>query len=199
MDSPKKKKHRLKFIDNLMAYGLGFGSWLAGLHCLEADASGRIRISRVRFLRYLLKLFLWVLEISLVYQLLSGYCVWLLNATPSEKISAVIAKSVVFLYIKVFWPRVFPELLPGFHVFFCPQCYQKQTFLFRPVSFKFGFFVTYLCRHCFCLVNAWGEQIFYPLDVSFKKTIPSMMKMMPAILAVLAAGVVIFKYLWDVL
>jgi hypothetical protein len=109
-----------------------------------------------------------------------------MQASAGEVSTAILVKSVAFLYIKVFWPRVFPEILPGLHYFLCPQCYQKQTFRFLPVSLKYGFFVTYLCRYCSCLVNAWGEQVFYPLNVNFKKTLPSAAKALgPVVLALL--------------
>lgn len=197
METTKKKIKGPTLLQRWTGFLLGFLAWVAGLHCLEADPQGHIRVSGRKLSKHLLKMFLWVLWISLVYQLLVAYCSWLFQATVAEKTTAFLVKSVIFLYIKVFWPRVFPEILPGFHVFFCPQCYQKQTFRFQPVSFRLGFFVTYLCRYCFCLVDAWGSQVFYPLQVPFKSVIPSMMKMAPAILAVLTAGVGVFKYLWD--
>src|SRR6267154_750613 len=168
MSSPRKKNKTPRMVQFLIGYTLGFLSWMAGLHCLRVDSQGRLVLFSRRFLKHLLKLFLWTIEIALVYQLFAWYRGWLLQAAGHEIAMAFVVKSVVFLYIKVFWPRVFPEILPGLHVFFCPQCYQKQTFRFLPVSFQYGFFVTYLCRHCSCLVNAWGEQVFYPLNVSFQ-------------------------------
>lgn len=197
MDAAKKRKKGPSLAQRLMGYALGLLCWTAGLHCLEKDAQGRLRIVPRRFVKHLFKLFLWAVEIALVYHLLIQYCGWLFQATPGEKATAFLVKSVIFLYVKVFWPQVFPEILPGFHVFFCPQCYQRQTFNFQPVSFQFGFFVTYLCRHCFCLVNGWGEQIFYPSGVPFPATVPFLTKMMPAVLAVLAGGALVFKFLWD--
>ena len=198
MDSAKKRKRGPSLAQRLMGYALGLLSWTAGLHCLVKDSQGRLRISPRRFVKHLFKLFLWAVEIALVYHLLVYYCGWLLQATPGEKAMAFLVKSVVFLYVKVFWPQVFPEILPGFHYFFCPQCYQKHAFRFQPVSFQFGFFVTYLCRHCFCLVDGWGEQIFYPSGISFKAVTPFLVKMMPAVLAVLAGGAMVFKLLLEI-
>jgi hypothetical protein len=197
METTKKKIKGPTLLQRWIGLLLGFLAWVGGIHCLETDERGAVRISGRKLLKHLLKLFLWVLWISLVCRLLVSYCAWLLNATVAEKTTAFLVKSVVFLYVRVFWPRVFPEILPGFHVFFCPQCYQKQTFRFQPVSLQLGFFVTYLCRHCFCLVDAWGGQIFYPQKVSLKTVAPAVVKMIPVILLVLAAGVVFFKYLWD--
>lgn len=196
MDAAKKRKKGPSFFQRLTGYLLGLLCWTAGLHCLEKDGQGRLRIVPRRFVKHLFKLFMWALEIALVYHLMVMYCAWLYNATPGEKATAFLVKSVIFLYVKVFWPQVFPEILPGYHYFFCPQCYQKHAFRFQPVSFQFGFFVTYLCRHCFCLVNGWGEQIFYPLGVPFGATIPYLTKMLPAVLAVLASGALVFKFLW---
>jgi hypothetical protein len=185
---PKRKSKITKFSQFLLGYCLGFSAWLAGLHCLEADAQGNVTLSTKKLLKYLFKLFLWTLEIVLVYQLLSWYRRWIMQASPFEISTAILVKSVAFLYIKVFWPRVFPEILPGLHYFLCPQCYQKQTFRFLPVSLKYGFFVTYLCRYCSCLVNAWGEQVFYPLNVSFEKILPSAAKALGPVVITLFLG-----------
>jgi hypothetical protein len=106
--------------------------------------------------------FVWALEISLLINLFEVYRDWLLKAAPSEIAMAFLVKSVLFLYLKVFWPKIFPEILPGMHVFFCPQCYRHQSFHFMPVSIRLGNYVTYQCNHCFCLVDGWGKQVFYP-------------------------------------
>ncbi|HTA77143.1 MAG TPA: hypothetical protein VK791_08295 [bacterium] len=195
MDKPKKKKTP-KLIQFLMGYSLGFISWLVGLHCLVVK-QGMISISVKRFRKHLFKVFLWTLEIGLLLNLMSLYRGWILGASTYEIELAFIVKSVIFLYVKVFWPRVFPEILPGMHIFFCPQCYQKQTFKFLPVGFQFGFFVTYLCKYCSCLVNGWGEQIFYPETVTFNKVTPSLIKTIPAVLLAMALGVAAFQSVWQ--
>ncbi|HEY5038393.1 MAG TPA: hypothetical protein VIJ93_04895 [bacterium] len=182
----------------LIGYGLGFWAWVMGFHCLVLDSNGSPRLSTRKFFKHLFKLFLWTVEIALLYQLLVMYRGWILQAKPPEIAMAFLVKSVLFLYIRAFWPEVFPEILPGLHVYFCPQCYRRQTFRFLPVSLKYGFFVTYLCRYCSCLVNAWGEQVFYPMGVSTKKIVPLLMKLLPPVLAVLAAGFWIFNILWNV-
>jgi hypothetical protein len=83
------------------------------------------------------------------------------------------------------------------HVFFCPQCYQKQTFKFLPVSFQYGFFVTYLCKYCACLVSGWGEQIFYPVNVPLKKIKPSLSKTIPAAVLAIVLGFAVFRFIWS--
>jgi hypothetical protein len=195
VDKPKKKKKTPKLIQFLIGYSLGFISWLAGLHCLVVN-QGSVSISAKRFRRHLFKVFLWTLEIGLLLNLMSLYRGWILGASTYEIELAFIVKSVIFLYVKVFWPRVFPEILPGMHVFFCPQCYQKQTFKFLPVGFQFGFFVTYLCKYCSCLVNGWGEQIFYPETVTFNKVKPSLAKTIPAVLLAMVLGAAAFQLIW---
>jgi hypothetical protein len=197
MEATKKRTKGHGLARLCMAHFLGFLAWTAGLHCLETDLQGLPRISGRKLGKHLLKLFLWVLWISLVCRLLVSYCSWLMNATTEEKTTAFLVKSVIFLYVRVFWPRVFPEILPGFHVFFCPQCYQKQTFRFQPISLQLGFFVTYLCKHCFCLVDAWGCQVFYPLKVSWRLVAPKLFKMAPFVLSILTAGIWVFKTLWE--
>jgi hypothetical protein len=195
MDKPKKKKTP-KLIQFLMGYGLGFVCWLVGLHCLAVDRVGNISILGKRLRKHLFKVFMWILEIGLLLNLIALYRNWLMAASVQEIEIAFVVKSVIFLYVKVFWPRVFPEILPGMHVFFCPQCYQRQTFRFLPVSFQFGFFVTYLCKYCSCLVNGWGEQIFYPVNVSFKKLKPSLFKTVPAAVLAMILGFAVYQVIW---
>ncbi len=197
MDRPKRKNKIPKFLKFFMGYSLGFFSWYAGLHCLEVDAQGHVAISSQKWARHLLKVFLWTLEIGLVFNLLMLYRAWILSATVGQIEMAIFLKSIIFLYIKVFWPRFFPEILPGMHVFFCPQCYQRQTFRFQPVSFQFGFWVTYLCRYCSCLVNGWGEQIFYPVTVSRREISPLLIKLLPCVLLASTAGWWACRTLWN--
>jgi hypothetical protein len=196
MDKPSKKKKTSKLIQFLIGYSLGFICWLAGLHCLIVNLQGNVSISRKRLRKHLFKVFMWTLEIGLLLNLMAIYRTWLMGAATFEIELAFVVKSVIFLYVKVFWPRVFPEILPGMHVFFCPQCYQKQTFRFLPVSFQYGFFVTYLCRYCSCLVNGWGEQIFYPVKMSDKKITPSLYKTIPAAALVMALGFAAYQAIW---
>ena len=196
MDKPKKKNKTPKLIRFLMGYSLGFICWLAGLHCLEVDQAGDVSISGKRLQKHLFKVFMWTLEIGLLSNLISLYRNWLVAASVQEIEIAFVVKSVIFLYVKVFWPRVFPEILPGMHVFFCPQCFRKQTFRFMPVSFQFGFFVTYLCKYCSCMVNGWGEQIFYPVNILFKKITPSLAKTIPAVALAIAVGFAVFQAIW---
>ena len=197
IEKPKKKRKTPKLIQFLIGYTIGFFAWLVGLHCLEVGEHGVISLSAKKLRRHWLKVFLWTLEIGLLFNLFSIYHSWLMTAAVPEIEMAFVVKSVIFLYIKVFWPRVFPEILPGMHVFFCPQCYQKQTFKFLPVSFQFGFFVTYLCNYCSCLVNGWGEQILYPVQVTFKKVLPYLAKTLPGVLGALVLGVLAFRFIWD--
>ncbi len=192
-EKKRKKGRSLKF---LLGYSAGFFCWMGGLHCFEADSQGVIHLSRAKLLRHLTKVFLWALELTLLYHLVGLYFNWLLQASGPEKAMAFLIKSVIFLYVKVFWPKIFPEILPGLHVFFCPQCYRRQTFKFLPVSFRYGFFVTYLCQYCACLVDGWGKQIFYPSSVTFKQQAPFLFKTLFPVLAVLALGVTGFEVFW---
>lgn len=196
MDKPKKKKKIIKLLEFLIGYSLGFASWLVGFHCLVVDSQGNVSLSPKKLRLHLFKVFMWTLELGLLFNLITIYRAWIMGASVPEIEMAFLVKSVVFLYVKVFWPRVFPEILPGMHVFFCPQCYQKKTFRFLPVSFQFGFFVTYICRYCSCLVNGWGEQIFYPANVPFKKVISFLVKTFPVVLSALILGVIIFQAVW---
>lgn len=160
--SPSHKKYL--FLVNFL---FGFLHWLAGSYCWLEDSEGNWNLVYSRWFRHLFKVFLWSLEIVLFIFIFAAYRDWLLKATPTEISTAFLVKSVIFLYIKVFWPRVFPEILPGMHVFFCPQCYQRQTFKFTPISIKYGNYVTYLCVYCSCLVDGWGNQIYYPAHRNF--------------------------------
>lgn len=187
--NPRPKKNKLlRLIGFLGVYSLGIFAWVAGLHCLETDAQGKPTLSGRKLRKHLFKLFLWTVEVILLYHVLGWYRGWILQATTFEIEMAFLVKSVVFLYIKVFWPRIFPEILPGLHVFLCPQCFQKQTFRFQPASFRFGFWVTYLCRYCSCLVDGWGRQIFYPASVVPGQWMPLGIKLLgPVVLTLFAA------------
>jgi hypothetical protein len=165
LDFMKAKKNvfsPLKSIFFAGNYTIGFIHWVAGAHCWAEDLTGRLLPIFPKIFRHFFKVFLWSLEVCLLINLFGAYRGWLMKAVPSEIAMAFLLKSVIFLYIKVFWPQVFPEILPGMHVFFCPQCYKKQRFRFMPVSLRFGHYVTYLCHHCSCLVDGWGNQVFYP-------------------------------------
>ncbi len=196
MAATEKKGKKGKSLKFLFGYLAGFSCWLVGLPCFEEDSQGRVFLSWPKLLKHLRKVFLWALELTLLYHLFGMYFNWLLGATSPEKVTAILVKSVAFLYVKVFWPRVLPEILPGLHVFLCPQCYQRQTFKFLPVSFRYGFFVTYLCRYCSCLVDGWGKQIFYPSSVSFKDLVPNLVKTLVPVLVVLALGMAGFEVFW---
>ncbi|HUO56674.1 MAG TPA: hypothetical protein VMV05_00710 [bacterium] len=166
MSSSKKKSLLPKSLQFLIAYCLGFLSWVAGLHCLEGDSGTGLRVIPDKLLKHSLKVLLGTVELILLCWLFNWYRGWLAQATVSEVTMAFLVKSTVFLYFRIFWPGIFPLVLPGVHPFFCPQCYRKQVFRFLPVSLRFGYFVTYLCRHCSCLVDGWGRQVFYPLRVT---------------------------------
>ncbi len=162
MTTPSKVFTALKPFIFITHYALGFIHWLAGAHCWKEDSKGHLRLNYSSALRHFSKVFLWSLEVYLLFNLFGAYRDWLMKAVPSEIAMAFLVKSVVFLYLKVFWPGIFPEILPGMHRFFCPQCYRRQSFRFFPISIKLGNYVTYLCGHCRCIVDGWGNQIFYP-------------------------------------
>ena len=171
------RKRKPKWPLFLAGYGLGFMAWVMGLHCLRL-VSGSWIPARRKTSRHFLKLFWWTFGAAIFFRLMGLYRVWIFQASSEEILTAFLVKSVIFLYVKVFWASLFPKVLPGLHAFFCPQCYRKETFRFMPVSLKYGFFVTYLCRHCSGLVDAWGNQVFYPLEVTVKsisKTIPELL------------------------
>lgn len=199
MGNSKRKKAFIRTGRLLLGYGLGSIAWAAGLHCLRVDPGGDPVLQRPLFLKHLLKLLLWTLEIGLLYRLLVLYWGWISQAAGTMIAVSVMITAVFFLYIWVFGKKFLPRLLPGSHVFFCPQCYREQTFRFLPVSFQYGFFVTYLCRYCSCLVNGWGEQVFYPLGVPFKKILPCSIRILPVILAVLTAGICILRMIESLL
>lgn len=174
----------------LAGYSLGTFRWTAGFHCLEEEGEG-VRVSGRKLRLHCLKLAVWCLELTLVFRCLGLYRDWILKAQPSEILAALTLKSVVFLYIKVFWPQVFPKILPGLHQFLCPQCYEKRAFKFLPLTFRLGFGVTYLCGHCSCLVDGWGQQVFYPSKIPFKKCVRTLSLMAPAIIFTLFIGILI--------
>jgi hypothetical protein len=47
-------------------------------------------------------------------------------------------------------------------------------------------------------VNGWGEQIFYPVNVSFEKLKPSLFKTIPAAVFAMILGFSAFKFIWSV-
>jgi len=196
LEKAGNKKKRARTLRRILGLILGLFSWLVGFHCIEVDAQGNGHLSIKKIRKHLFKVFLWTLELTLLFHLFTEYLGWLMHASGPEKATAFLIKSVIFLYIKVFWPKVFPEILPGMHVFFCPQCYQKQTFKFMPVSFQFGNFVTYLCSYCSCLVDAWGKQIFFPTQSSFGKLASNLSKTIPLVLVAVAFGLAGFEYFW---
>lgn len=193
MGTSKRKSGIARTGNFLLGYALGALAWILGLHCLRLDPNARPVVQRSRFLMHFLKLSLWTIEIGLVYRVLVLLGDWLYQTRDLEAGIALLGLTVIFLYIKIFWPWVFPKILPGFNVFFCPQCFQKQIFRFLPVSLQYGFFVTYLCRYCSCLVNGFGEQVFYPLRVPFKRIVLCSTRMLPAILTAMVLGFYLFR------
>lgn len=77
-----KKGKSLKF---LFGYLAGFSCWLVGLPCFEEDSQGRVFLSWPKLLKHLRKVFLWALELTLLYHLFGMYFNWLLGATSPEK------------------------------------------------------------------------------------------------------------------
>lgn len=191
----RKIKKRLGFF---ILYILGFFAWVIGLYCLEPN-SNSWSLSRGRAFRHFLKLFGWTVTALFFFRLMGLYRAWIFQAQPGEIATAFLIKSVVFLYVKVFWPRIFPRVLPGLHLFFCPQCFQRQTFRFMPVSTRFGFFVTYLCGYCSCLVDSWGNQLFFPSGFSLRKIYPVLAGLLSFSMIVILCGFWFFDILWSFL
>ena len=172
-----------------MGFAIGFLAWFAGFHCMEMDPNGNAHLSSKKILGHALKVFLWALGITLLYEIL-GKGLGRLGLAPGLGILGLLLVWVVlFIGLKFIKRGAYLWVLPGFHRFSCPQCYQRQSFRFQPVSFNFGFWVTYLCPNCFCLVNGWGEQVSYPLKSTLKKLAPGLGKSIPLVLAALALGI----------
>ena len=199
MGRPAKKSFLFKTFQILLGYSLGSLSWAFGLYCLETSERGALKINIRHWIRHSLKLLAWIALLGLLARAWPVYRDWLLNASILEVTLAFLVKGVLFLYIRVFWPAKLVDLLPGIRHFFCPQCLQKQTFRFTPVSFRFGFFVTYLCRYCFCLVDGWGNQIFYPSPVTFQQASKFLAGLVPSGLVFIAAGWLVSGWIWNLL
>lgn len=199
MGRPAKKSFAFKTFQFLLGYSLGTLSWALGFHCLEAGDRGEVRINGRQWARHALKLFAWIAVLALLARAWPVYRDWLLNASILAVTLAFLVKGMIFLYIRVFAPSKLVDLLPGTRHFFCPQCLQKQTFRFTPVSFRFGFFVTYLCCYCFCLVDGWGRQIFFPSAVSFGRVSVFLVKLLPVSLFCVVAGVGAGDWIWNLL
>ena len=179
-----------------MGYFFGLGSWVIGFPCLETAGNGRWRVSLPKLGKHALKLFLWAVAIETFARLGGVYRYWLRQGSSVPTALAFLIPAMIFIYIKVFWPRRLIEFLPGFRRFLCPQCFQYQTFRFTPFSFQYGFLVTYLCRYCFCLVDNWGEQVYYPLKMTWEKTAPLLLCLIPVSAGVILGALIVSKILW---
>jgi hypothetical protein len=199
MGRPAKKSVLLKTFQMAVGYSLGTLSWVFGFYCLELETDGALKMNLRHWIRHGLKLMAWVAALGLLAKTWPVYRDWLLSASAFDITLAFLVKGVLFLYIRVFWPAKLVDLLPGMRHFLCPQCLQKQAFRFTPVSFRFGFFVTYLCRYCFCLVDGWGRQIFFPSPVSFKRASGFLVRLIPAALGFAGAGWLISRWIWNLL
>ena len=168
MGKPGKRNEIAGILRLGAGYSLGFLAWLSGIYCLYIGEKGSVGLSNPRLLKHLSKVFLWTLWLLFLLRSLA----WIREADGYGTLVFILLLPMLFLFLKLLFSRFFWIFLPGFHVFLCPQCFQSQVFRFQPVSFRFGFFVTYLCPYCSCLVNAWGEQILFPLPVSFVTVLP---------------------------
>lgn len=199
MSRSSSKSKGLKFLRPVMGYILGTLSWVFGLHCLEAGAGGTVKISNKKWLFHCVKLLAWVIAVLLLCRFWPVYRDWLLAGTLEAITLALLVKAVIFLYIRIFWPSLLIHILPGTRTFLCPQCFQKKTFRFVPVSFRFGFFVTYLCRYCFCLVDGWGNQIMYPSSVSFRQASAFLPQLLVSSFGIMVLGWWGAEWIWQVL
>ncbi|HET9869627.1 MAG TPA: hypothetical protein VFR02_03895, partial [bacterium] len=188
MGRPVKRSLLLKTARLLAGYGLGTLCWVLGFHCLEPVEGGGLRLDGRRWLRHGLKLGAWVTALGLLGRAWPAYGNWIMNVPILTVTLAFLVKGLIFLYVRVFWPSKLVELVPGVRHFLCPQCLRRETFRFTPVSFRFGFFVTYLCRYCFCLVDGWGRQIFFPAPFSPAAVRPFWARLVPVSAAVALAG-----------
>lgn len=172
----------------MLGYTIGFFAWLAGFHCMEVDSNGNGRLSTPKFAKHFLKVFLWALGIGLLAQASGAYLERSGRAPVLGLAAVLLVWAVLFLVLRFVKKGVFLWVLPGFHRFSCPQCYQTQTFRFQPVSFQLGLWVTYLCPNCACLVNGGGEQIVYPIKVSLNQLTPGLLKSIPGVVAAIVLG-----------
>jgi hypothetical protein len=187
--SPEQNKNSVGISRLLLGYTIGFFAWLAGFHCVEMDSNGKAHLSPKKFLGHILKVFLWVLGITLLYEAF-GMGLGRLGLAPGlGAVGVLLVWLVLFIGLKFFRHGAYLWVLPGFHRFSCPQCYQSQSFRFQPVSFQFGLWVTYLCPSCACLVNGWGEQIVYPIKVPFGKLTPCLFKSVPGVVVAIGLGI----------
>ncbi|GEM_PF-1460585 len=192
--SPEQNKNSVGIPQLLLGYTIGFFAWLAGFHCMEIDPNGIAHLSTKRFAKHLLKVFLWVLGITLLYEIIGMCCGCLKPPSVLEEagfflVELLLIWAVLFAVLRFVKNGAFLWVLPGFRKFSCPQCYQTQAFRFQPVSFQFGFWVTYLCPNCACLVNGAGEQIVYPIKVSLNKFMPGLLKSVPGVLVAIVLGI----------
>ena len=172
---------------------------MAGLHCLEVGDGGPPQVSFRKLRKHALKLFFWVFVLAGLVRLWGVYRDWILRASAPEIALAFLVKAVVFLYLRIFWPHLLMDILPGLRRFLCPQCFQYQTFRFTPYSFHYGFLVTYLCRYCFCLVDNWGQQLHYPAKTTWGKTAPLLLYLIPVSAGVILGALIVSKILWGLL
>ncbi|HVM31882.1 MAG TPA: hypothetical protein VMU88_02015 [bacterium] len=186
----------LKNFQRVLGYVLGTLSWTAGFHCLEGGEGDHLRLGAGAWSRHLIKLFTWITALGLLARAWPAYRDWLLGAAWLSITLAFLVKGLIFLYLRVFAPSKLVDLVPGTRHFLCPQCLQKQVFRFTPVSFRFGFFVTYLCRYCFCLVDGRGRQIFFPSTVSFRRASIFLPRLMPASFVAILAGGWASAWIW---
>ena len=197
--SPTQKAKTSKIPRILIGFCAGFLCWSTGLHCLELDGAGNLSLSGRKFWNHLTRVFFWVFGIAFLYHAFRCYWRWSMTAPRFEVIFSLLLPVALLVGLWFFGRRFLFFVLPGFHEFLCPQCYQRQTFRFLPVSFQFDFFVTYLCPHCTCLVNGWGEQIFYPQNIPFEKLTPEILKLCPCVLLAAVLGLGFNVILWNYL
>lgn len=179
-----------------IAYLTGTFLWMVGAHCLEGVGKGSVGLSWSKLRKHLFALCLWSLSLTLLFHLFRDYSQWLMDSDNSQKLTALLVKSVLFLYVKVFWPQVFPMVLPGVRYASCPQCYQKRVFRFLPLSVRLGNGVTFLCRHCSCLVDGWGEQVLYPSESGSGTVWEGLWRTFPWAFAVIVAGIAAGEWSW---
>lgn len=195
--APKSKIPKIFKV--LIGFGAGFSCWLAGLHCLEADGPGNITLSWFKLWKHLVRVFLWTFGIIFLYHALRCYLKWMVTAPRFGVVLSLLLPAALLIGLWFYGRRFLFFIVPGFREFLCPQCYQRQTFRFLPVSFQYGFFVSYLCPHCTCLVNGWGEQIFYPQSISFKKLTPVCFKEAPFVFFAVVLGLGFNVIIWNFL
>src|SRR5689334_18984811 len=113
MDEKPHRKKPPKWLRIPLGYLVGTVFWLFGTHCLEGRQDGSWSPSFKKVLGHWLKLSGWALGLILLVHGFQRYFDWFLDADPGQRFLALLGKTMLFLYIRLFWPGLLTRLLPG--------------------------------------------------------------------------------------